>query len=175
MGDVFKYRHLSHFYSITIITRCDWTFRLSNRYVINTNTFTVAIFLKSNAQLTNETLCASPLNNTAMNVYIVSLSSRELIIKCCSTDKNECNTGSYECDVNADCVNTAGSYTCVCKQGYTGDGKTCSGKNPVDHSSEYSITNDAFGRPCDVFRKCSGQKSSISLKNLFSQRNYCWT
>ena len=92
-----------------------------------------------------------------MNVYIESLSSRELTIKCCSTDKNECNTGSYECDVNADCVNTAGSYTCVCKQGYTGDGKTCSGKNPVDHSSEHSITNDTFGGRAMVLENAVGK------------------
>ena len=29
------------------------------------------------------------------------------------------------CDVNADCTDTEGSYTCACKPSYTGDGKTC--------------------------------------------------
>ena len=32
------------------------------------------------------------------------------------------------CDVNADCINTEGSFECVCKPGYTGDGKDCEGK-----------------------------------------------
>ena len=43
-------------------------------------------------------------------------------------DLDECTTNSYTCDVNAVCQNTAGSHTCSCKAGYTGDGKTCNGK-----------------------------------------------
>ncbi len=31
------------------------------------------------------------------------------------------------CDANAVCSNSPGSYTCACKPGYTGDGKTCAG------------------------------------------------
>ena len=43
-------------------------------------------------------------------------------------DLDECTTNSHTCDVNAVCQNTAGSHTCSCKAGYTGNGKTCSGK-----------------------------------------------
>ena len=43
-------------------------------------------------------------------------------------DLDECATNSHTCDVNAVCQNTAGSHTCSCKAGYTGDGKTCYGK-----------------------------------------------
>ena len=32
------------------------------------------------------------------------------------------------CDENASCTNNNGSYDCTCKQGFTGDGKTCQGK-----------------------------------------------
>ena len=42
-------------------------------------------------------------------------------------DADECGLGIDECAVNADCLNTPGSYTCRCKDGYTGDGKTCEG------------------------------------------------
>ena len=41
-------------------------------------------------------------------------------------DVDECEQQS-PCDSNATCTNTPGSYTCVCDEGYTGDGITCSG------------------------------------------------
>lgn len=46
------------------------------------------------------------------------------------SDINECST-SNPCDTNANCQNTPGSYVCSCKSGYTGNGKTCSGKKDV--------------------------------------------
>ena len=36
------------------------------------------------------------------------------------------------CDANADCTNTPGSFNCVCNAGYTGDGINCAG-NIVSH------------------------------------------
>ena len=45
-----------------------------------------------------------------------------------ASDINECNTGQHECDVNARCLNTDGSYTCLCNGGYDGDGFSCTGK-----------------------------------------------
>ena len=43
-------------------------------------------------------------------------------------DINECRNGSHSCDVNAKCSNTVGSHNCTCKRGFTGDGRSCSGK-----------------------------------------------
>ena len=43
-------------------------------------------------------------------------------------DVDECAVASTnDCSPNADCENTAGSFTCTCKFGYGGDGKTCTG------------------------------------------------
>ena len=42
-------------------------------------------------------------------------------------DVDECSASGSFCDVNADCENTRGSYRCLCKPGFTGDGKICSG------------------------------------------------
>ena len=42
-------------------------------------------------------------------------------------DIDECETMMDNCDENADCINTDGSFECVCNPGYTGDGKDCEG------------------------------------------------
>ena len=43
-------------------------------------------------------------------------------------DVDECSTNAHRCDVNAVCNNINGSYNCSCNAGYSGDGKTCTGK-----------------------------------------------
>ena len=42
-------------------------------------------------------------------------------------DIDECQ-GVNNCDSNANCTNTQGSFTCSCQEGYSGDGKSCSGE-----------------------------------------------
>ncbi|XP_067936857.1 latent-transforming growth factor beta-binding protein 2-like [Watersipora subatra] len=43
-------------------------------------------------------------------------------------DINECTTGQ-SCSLKAECVNTPGSFTCSCLDGYTGDGVVCANIN----------------------------------------------
>lgn len=46
------------------------------------------------------------------------------------TDINECASGgSNNCNANATCTNTPGSFTCACKSGYSGNGVTCQNVN----------------------------------------------
>ncbi len=40
-------------------------------------------------------------------------------------DIDECTTSTHNCDANADCENTPGSFTCTCKDYYDGDGTSC--------------------------------------------------
>ena len=42
-------------------------------------------------------------------------------------DIDECTVGKDNCNRNADCANTDGSFKCTCKSGFTGDGTTCKG------------------------------------------------
>ena len=37
-------------------------------------------------------------------------------------DIDECNDGTHECNMNADCHNIIGSYKCTCKDGLRGNG-----------------------------------------------------
>ena len=44
-------------------------------------------------------------------------------------DLDECQIGSFTCHARASCVNIPGSYSCRCRPGYVGNGKTvCAGK-----------------------------------------------
>ena len=45
-------------------------------------------------------------------------------------------------NVNAECVNSVGSYSCQCMQGYTGDGDNCTGQsnNIVSSIQAYHLT-----------------------------------
>ena len=48
--------------------------------------------------------------------------------ECFILDIDECENGQNNCDGNARCTNTIGSFTCACKNGFYGDGVTCGGK-----------------------------------------------
>lgn len=41
-------------------------------------------------------------------------------------DLDECAIPN-ECDLNALCINTEGSYVCRCRKGFEGDGRNCTG------------------------------------------------
>lgn len=40
-------------------------------------------------------------------------------------DVNECATATHDCNANANCTNTVGSFECKCKSGFTGNGRQC--------------------------------------------------
>lgn len=43
-------------------------------------------------------------------------------------DLDECDSGHNDCSTFAQCINTVGSHQCICLNGFSGDGKNCSGK-----------------------------------------------
>ena len=40
-------------------------------------------------------------------------------------DVNECTNDTHNCDNNASCQNSVGSFNCSCNPGYDGNGTTC--------------------------------------------------
>ena len=61
-------------------------------------------------------------------VLYLLLVTTYIIIVIIATDIDECQSGEYQCDVNAECVNIVGNYSCKCISPYVGDGFTCSRK-----------------------------------------------
>ena len=51
-----------------------------------------------------------------------------------SPDHDECSAEEHNCNPNADCNNTPGSYRCTCKEGFNGDGFSCSGTAWTSHN-----------------------------------------
>ena len=68
--------------------------------------------------------------SVSINVFIYYGDVTQKLCDCfLFTDINECGDpgGRLLCDENAECNDTYGSYECVCRTGYSGDGINCSG------------------------------------------------
>ncbi|MFO0745476.1 MAG: EGF domain-containing protein [Myxococcota bacterium] len=68
------------------------------------------------------------------------------------SDTDECANGTAGCSENANCFNTAGSFTCQCKQGYSGNGTSCS---PITCPSGYKLaTSGTYAGTCQDVDEC---------------------
>ena len=54
-------------------------------------------------------------------------------------DIDECSIGNGGCHGDADCHNTVGSFNCICKTGYDGDGLNCIGKDIIHQNYLQSV------------------------------------
>lgn len=70
-----------------------------------------------------------------------------------ASDINECTTKSYSCHADAVCHNNKGSYKCVCKTGYVGDGKKCQREGRYQHHKNFvNLTQSvAYARCRDLY------------------------
>merc|ERR1712139_243524 len=69
--------------------------------------------------------------------------------------------GTDECDRNAICTNTVGSYSCECEDGFSGDGTTCT-----------NLCQDVTcpTRVCELPSSCDGGVCSVTYS---SPGSYC--
>jgi cysteine-rich repeat protein len=56
-------------------------------------------------------------------------------------DINECTAGTADCDANATCMNTIGSFTCKCNSGYQGTGTSCTDIDECSTGAAHCDTN----------------------------------
>ena len=68
------------------------------------------------------------LNACAKYVFLTTYINEISLLLFIFADINECLTNSGGCHSDATCTNTVGAHTCVCNNGFTGSGTTCSGR-----------------------------------------------
>ena len=61
------------------------------------------------------------------NILLSAANVLHLSLMCFLVDIDECAEGTDNCDSNAACTNTLGSFTCECNNGYLGSGQKCLG------------------------------------------------
>uniref|UniRef100_A0ABM5F8W9 Signal peptide, CUB and EGF-like domain-containing protein 2 isoform X8 n=1 Tax=Pogona vitticeps TaxID=103695 RepID=A0ABM5F8W9_9SAUR len=62
-------------------------------------------------------------------------------------DIDECAEGSDDCHADAICQNTPKSYKCMCKPGYSGEGKTCEDIDECDNDFNGGCVHECFNIP----------------------------
>ena len=74
--------------------------------------------------------------------------------------------------MNADCVNTVGSYSCKCRAGYTGDGQTCNGKKQTDKQTnkQHNLSYNIF----DVDPECDNIQQLWNLSRMEGNLKNCY-
>ncbi|XAR55803.1 Non-specific serine/threonine protein kinase [Bertholletia excelsa] len=95
-------------------------------------------------------------------------------------DIDECvDSNSNDCDANAICINTPGSFNCTCKDGYTGDGRK-NGHGCVKRESQFPVIKFSLGLSLGLLSLLIGitwlyfsikRRKIIKLREKFFQQN----
>ena len=97
-------------------------------------------------------------------------------------DADECKTDAHTCDLDAQCFNTNGGFSCSCEAGYAWDGQACSdidecssGRHNCHEEAYCSNTNGSFNCTCILYgngTSCFDNKCDAGLHNCHMNA-YC--
>ncbi|XP_058017432.1 pro-epidermal growth factor-like [Ahaetulla prasina] len=77
-------------------------------------------------------------------------------------DIDECTRGSHNCNRDALCLNTLGSYVCACQSGFVGDGSRCTAKSTWSPWSPWSPCSVTCGIQNQMrIRECTHEESGM--------------
>ena len=101
--------------------------------MVYSRVFKIFFIMNSNEYLNNILAQSCITINAWTLTSVLKQRSNEILVFYCLFDKkfyfDPFCIGSHRCDYHAECKNTAASYYCHCKPGFTGDGLTCEDRN----------------------------------------------
>ena len=84
-------------------------------------------------------------------------------------DIDECSSGTDNCDENADCNNTTGSFYCTCKANYSGDGVTCTPDTITGQSCTGLPPNAVWNTASAISQTWSGTEWLPSTSGTYNE------
>ncbi|XP_040193719.1 signal peptide, CUB and EGF-like domain-containing protein 3 isoform X1 [Rana temporaria] len=97
-----------------------------------------------------------------------------------SQDVDECVEGTDTCHIDAICQNTPRSYKCICKSGYTGDGKHCKDVDECERDDNAGCVHECINIPgnyrctCyDGFRLAHDGHNCLDLDECMESNGGC--
>ena len=81
---------------------------------------------------------------------------------------NECSLNTDNCDANAACTDTEGSFTCTCNPGYTGDGITCTSESTYLTIIVSSTPCYLVSQICGIIDNCDVNAACTETTGTFS-------
>nr|XP_021136801.1 signal peptide, CUB and EGF-like domain-containing protein 3 isoform X3 [Columba livia] len=87
------------------------------------------------------------LQTAGLSILLVLLHSGITLASKAGQDVDECVEGTDNCHIDAICQNTPKSYKCICKSGYTGDGKHCKDVDECEREDNAGCVHECVNIP----------------------------